>query len=96
MADARIEIMAEGPNPGALDICTVTLNGETRVSTEYIAILTKPDGDAAFYYNADALTMGMAMRLCAKAFADMLNKLDELERNEINEILGGKSNEQNS
>lgn len=68
--------------------CSVTMNGTTSTSEDFVAILSKDNGDASIYYNTDALTLGMAFKLIAKEFVRCLNDCAEEERKEITEILG--------
>lgn len=68
--------------------CEVTMDGKGFVSDDFIAILCKEDGGAAFYYNTDALTLGMAVKMVSKAFVDTMHTLSEEEQCEVTAILG--------
>ena len=79
--------------------CTVEMDGKTTTSDDFVAILSKENGDASIFYNTDALTLGMAMKMVARAFVECMDKCSEKEREEITEILGaafvaGKSAEE--
>lgn len=69
-------------------ICTVVMDGTTRESDDFVAILTGDNGDASIFYNTDALTLGMAMKMVSKVFVEAMHNLPEDERNEVTEILG--------
>lgn len=69
-------------------ICTVEMDGKTTSSDDFVAILSKENGDASIFYNTDALTLGMAMKMVARAFVECMDKCPEKEREEITEILG--------
>lgn len=69
-------------------ICTVEMDGKTTTSDDFVAILSKENGDASIFYNTDALTLGMAMKMVARAFVECIDKCPEKEREEITEILG--------
>lgn len=69
-------------------ICTVEMDGKTTTSDDFVAILSKENGDASIFYNTDALTLGMAMKMVARAFVECMDKCPEKEREEITEILG--------
>lgn len=69
--------------------CEVNMDGEGYVSDDFVAILAKPNGDLCIYYNTDAITLGMSMKMIAKAFVDSMNQLSEEERTQVSEILGG-------
>lgn len=68
--------------------CTVEMDGKTTTSDDFVAILSKENGDASIFYNTDALTLGMAMKMVARAFVECMDKCPEKEREEIAEILG--------
>lgn len=68
--------------------CTVEMDGKTTTSDDFVAILSKDNGDASIFYNTDALTLGMAMKMVARAFVECMDKCQEKEREEITEILG--------
>lgn len=70
------------------NMCTVTLDGVTTQSDDFVAVLAKENGDASIAYNTDALTMGMAMKMVAKSFIECMDACTEKERAEITEILG--------
>jgi len=70
------------------DICTVQMDGEVKESQDFVAILSKDNGDASLFYCTDALTLGMAMKMVAKAFITEMNELSDEERSQIEEILG--------
>lgn len=68
--------------------CTINMDGNEHVSDDFVAILTRENGDASLFYNTDALTLGMAMKMVAKAFVDAMHQLTEDERQSIQEVLG--------
>lgn len=69
-------------------LCTVEMDGEVKQSDDFVAILSKENGDASIYYNTDALTLGMAVKMVARAFVECMHNCPEKERGEITEILG--------
>lgn len=69
-------------------MCAVTMDGKTTESDDFVAILSKENGDASILYNTDALTLGMAMKMVARAFVECMNDCSEDERHEITEVLG--------
>lgn len=70
------------------DTCTVQMDKEVKQSNDFVAILSHENGDASLYYCTDALTLGMAMKMVAKAFITEMNTLGEEERAQIEDILG--------
>ena len=68
--------------------CTVVLDGTTQESTDFVAILSKDNGDASIYFNTDVLTLGMAIKLIAKEYTRCINECSEEERKAIEGILG--------
>lgn len=68
--------------------CTVVMDGEEHTSDDFVAILSRENGDASIFYNTDALTLGMAMKMVAKSFVEAMAQLNEEERANIQEILG--------
>lgn len=69
-------------------VCVVTMDGKSTKSSDFVAILNKDNGDASIFYYTDALSMGMAMKMVAKSFVEMMNSLTEEERADIQEVLG--------
>jgi len=70
------------------NMCTVTLDGVTTQSDDFVTVLAKKNGDASIIYNTDALTMGMAMKMVAKSFIECMDACTPEERAEITEVLG--------
>ena len=68
--------------------CTVEMDGKSTTSDDFVAILSKENGDASIFYNTQALTLGMEMKMVATAFVECMDKCPEKEREEITEILG--------
>lgn len=69
-------------------MCTVEMDGKVTKSNDFVAVLSKENGDASITYNTDALTLGMALRLVAVEFTRCLNKCTEEEREAIRSVLG--------
>lgn len=69
--------------------CEVTMDGKGYVSDDFVCVMARENGDASIFYNTDALTLGMAVKMVSKAFVDAMHELPEEERNEVSEILGG-------
>jgi hypothetical protein len=53
-----------------------------------VAVLAHEDGNASIYYNTDALTMGIAIKMLTGEYVKMIQQLPEQERYEVLEILG--------
>ena len=70
------------------DHCTIRMDNELHESDDFVAILSKDNGDASIYYNTDALTLGMAVKMTAKAFIECMNECSQEDRDEITAILG--------
>ena len=68
--------------------CEVVMDGKGYVSDDFVAILAKENGDASIYYNTDALTLGMAMKMVAKHFVESMAMLSDEERESVEQILG--------
>ena len=68
--------------------CTVEMDGNTTKSNDFVAVLSKENGDASIFYNTDALTLGMAVKMVARAFVTCIHECTEQERKEITDILG--------
>lgn len=69
-------------------VCTVLMDGKETSSDDFVAILSRESGDASIFYNTDALTLGMAMKMVARAFVDSMQQLPEDEKAMVQEILG--------
>lgn len=71
------------------DNCTVRMDGELFESTDFVTVLAKPTGEASIYYNTDALSLGMALKMVAKSFVECMNQCTPEEQQEIEAVLGG-------
>lgn len=71
-----------------LNLCTVVMDGAQHNAEDFVAILSKENGDASIYYNTDALTLGMAMKMVAKEFTRCMLECTVEERKQITDILG--------
>ena len=69
-------------------LCTVEMDGTTTKSDDFVAILSKENGDASIFYNTDALTLGMAVKMIARAFVECMHQLPEETRAEVTAVLG--------
>lgn len=69
--------------------CTVIMDGEGLTSEDFVAVLSRENGDASIFYNTDALTLGMAMKMIAKSFVESMGELPEDEREQVQGILSG-------
>lgn len=76
-------------NDAAQPTVTVVMDGKEHSSNDFVAILAKDNGDAAIFYNTDAMTLGMAMKMVSRAFVDAMDNLPEDERRSISEVLSG-------
>lgn len=68
--------------------CEVVMDGVGHVSDDFVCVMARENGDASIFYNTDALTLGMAMKMVAKAFVDAMGALPEEEKQMVSEILG--------
>ena len=74
--------------------CEVTMDGEGFVSDDFVCIKAKENGDTSIFYNTDALTLGMAIRMVTRAYVDAMKQLSEEEREQVLSVLNtGGSNE---
>lgn len=70
------------------DSCVVVMDGEVHQSGDFVAILSKDNSDASIFYNTDALTLGMAVKMVTRAFVQVMNDCTQEERDEVTDILG--------
>ena len=68
--------------------CTVVMDNDAHVSDDFVCVMSRENGDASIFYNTDALTLGMSMKMIAKAFVDAMGALPEEERAMVSDILG--------
>lgn len=68
--------------------CTIEMDGKVNSSEDFVAVLGRENGDASLFYNTDALTLGMAIRLLSAAYLEALEQLSEEERSMVEETLG--------
>lgn len=71
-----------------ISLCKVELDGDTFQAAEFVAVLSKENGDLSIAYNADALTLGKAASLILNAFVDCLRECSAETVEEIADILG--------
>ena len=69
-------------------LCTVEMDGIVTKSSDFVAVLSKENGNTSIIYNTDALTIGMALRLVALEFTRCLSECSEEERETIKAVLG--------
>lgn len=81
------KILNEGINKDVAT-CVVVMDGKEQASDDFVAVLSREDGNASILYNTDALTLGMAMKMIARAFVDSMKQLTEEEREMVNSALG--------
>ena len=67
--------------------CTVLMDGLMHESDDFVCVMAKENGDASIFYNTDALTLGMAMKMVAKSFVEAMHQLSEEERESVQEVL---------
>lgn len=75
------EVMQKKPT------CTVTMDGEAITSSDFVAVVTHPDGDTEMLYNTDAVTLGLAIKMLSARYTELLNSYPEDVQNEIREVL---------
>lgn len=68
-------------------LCTVEMDGEVRSSDDFVAILASEDGNTSITYNTDAMTLGVAFKMIARAFVECMKECSEEERHAISEAL---------
>lgn len=69
--------------------CEVVMDGAREVSNDFVCVLSKENGDAAFFYNTDAITLGLTMKMVAKAFVESMARLSDEEQDMVTSVLGG-------
>ena len=70
------------------DNCTIRMDGQLHESQDFVAVISRSNGDASIFYNTDALTLGMAMTMVAKEFVRCVSNCTLAEQQEIQAILG--------
>lgn len=79
------KVLRESTNEPA---CTVVMDGETHQSNDFVCVMARESGDTSIFYNTDALTLGMSMKMVAKSFVECMGQLNEEEQAMVSEILG--------
>lgn len=70
--------------------CEVQMDGQGYVSDDFVCIMVQENGDTSLFYNTDALTLGMGMKMIARAFVESMNNLSDEERDMVTRILGNQ------
>lgn len=85
------DVMKELPGNDKVNMCSVSMNGESLDSSDFVAVLREVDGNHTIFYNTDAVTLGIAAKLTTDAFFKELNKLPVEQRAEVeNYLFGGE------
>lgn len=84
----EVEKVLDATDVNEASICAVNMNGEEHASEDFVCVLSRENGDASLFYNTDAITIGMAIRMLARALVDMLNNMPEEERESVKSFLG--------
>lgn len=84
----EVEKVLDKSGVNDIPICAVNMGGEEHASEDFVCVLARENGDASLFYNTDAITIGMAMRMLARALVDMLNNMSEEERESVKGFLG--------
>lgn len=84
----EVEKVLEESTSADVMSCTVVMEGVEHTSDDFVVVLSRDNGDASFFYNTDAITLGMAMKMVAKAFVDSMGQLSEEEREMVSSVLG--------
>lgn len=72
---------------GAVPTCTVSMDGETAGSNDFITILNTPNNETMLYYSTDVITLGKAIQMLSKQYTAQLAKLPQETADEIREVL---------
>jgi dimeric dUTPase (all-alpha-NTP-PPase superfamily) len=67
--------------------CTVGMDGETYTGEDFIAIITKADGDHSMFYNTDPVTIGIAIKMLTERFDALMQEYSDDDRRAICEVL---------
>ena len=70
------------------DSCTVRMDGNLHESRDFVAVLSRENGDASIFYNTDALTLGMAVKMIAVEYVRCISNCTPEEQQAIENILG--------
>lgn len=77
-------------------MCAVISDGHFMASDDFVAVLSKSNGDATLIFQTDALTLGIAIKLITKAFEELFAQCPEEEQQNIKDILFGKDEQEDS
>lgn len=75
------DVMIEAP------VCTVSMDGETKGSSDFVSLLYMPNGEAHIMYNTDVVTLGMALQMIASKYSEEIAAYPDEVREEIREAL---------
>ena len=79
-----VEEVLQEPEPS----CTIMMDDTMESTNDFVSVLTMEDDRMALRYNTDVLTMGLATKIVASKYLEMLMELDEPLREEIKNIVG--------
>jgi len=69
-------------------LCSVMMDGTVQVSDDFIVILANEEGNVSIFYNTDAMTMGMAVKMTSHEYIKLLKELRKEDQSEIVGVLG--------
>lgn len=74
-----VEEVLREPEPS----CMVMMDDTMESTNDFVAVLVKENGGMALRYYTDVLKLGLAAKLVAKRYAEMLNEMDEESRVDV-------------
>lgn len=70
------------------DTCTVRMDGQLHESRDFVTVIGRESGDASIFYNTDALTLGMAVKMIAVEYVKCIGNCTPEDQQAIESILG--------
>lgn len=68
-------------------MCTIAMDGELHGSSDFVALTYSPNGEATLHYNTDAVSLGIAIKMIAQKYEEILSSYPIETQEEIREVL---------
>lgn len=72
------------------DSCTLFVDGQVISTTDFAIVIAEENGNTILHYNTDVVTLGLGVKMMAKAFQEHIDDCDTELRNEVYAILANK------
>jgi dimeric dUTPase (all-alpha-NTP-PPase superfamily) len=81
--DADTSYKDQQPDEIDIPLCKITMDGESLYSSDFVAVIARPEGGSSVLFNTDPASLGVCIRMLAKEYYRMLDDLSDNERIDV-------------